>query len=72
MGSPGEQLTVLGCAEQNVLIPDLQANATPVSAVGAMFATSPLALAALPGACLRVTAARSGTRIGAHSDTVEL
>ena len=70
MGSPGEQLTVLGCAEQNVLIPDLQANATPVSAVGAMFATSPLALAALPGTCLR--SARSGTRIGAHSDTVEL
>ena len=64
-----EQLTVLGSIEQNVLLPHLRsASAVPVSAVAAMYATSPLALAALPGTSL----AADGLRIGAHVDTVEL
>ena len=76
----GDQLTVLGSAEQNVLIPDLKQNGTPVSAVAAMFSTSPLALAALPGTSLKVMPAAGSSagsssspmRIGAHVDTVDL
>ena len=51
-----QALTILGCTEQNVLVYDSHANAAPVSAVGAMFATTPLALVALPGADLHTAA----------------
>eukprot|EP01047_Picozoa_sp_COSAG01_P001227 COSAG01_NODE_26_length_36857_cov_31.426166_32_plen_804_part_00 len=80
-----QALTILGCTEQNVLVYDSHANAAPVSAVGAMFATTPLALAALPGADLHTAAeasscvsptnslqAQHSLRVGAHIDTVEL
>lgn len=76
----GEKLTVVGSAEQNVLVADLRSSGTPVSAVAAMFGASPLALAGLPGSSIRASATvaaaaaatPAGLRIGAHIDTVDL
>jgi len=68
----GGEILWAGCMEQNTLLPAV-ASGCEVNAVAAMFGTSPLCVAGLPGLPLHERIRKGDRlRVGAHGDTVEL
>eukprot|EP00617_Octactis_speculum_P027759 CAMPEP_0185771130 /NCGR_PEP_ID=MMETSP1174-20130828/63301_1 /TAXON_ID=35687 /ORGANISM="Dictyocha speculum, Strain CCMP1381" /LENGTH=828 /DNA_ID=CAMNT_0028456883 /DNA_START=157 /DNA_END=2643 /DNA_ORIENTATION=+ len=73
--SPDEDALYLGCCEQNVLVPAITADRSPVVAVSTMLHGSPLALASLSGTAAAETLAQGsvyGLRIGVQPDCTQL
>jgi hypothetical protein len=66
----------IGTVEQNVLFPCVSSDGVEVSAVAAIFGSSPLALAAMPNHRLSnaelISNEGEGLVVGAHIDTVDL
>jgi len=63
-----ENPTVLGCAEQDVILA-AQAAGKPIKAIATMFQTSPLGLMSMPGNNITSLHDLVGRKVGIHGDT---